>query len=314
MNWNELIIHTTTDAVEPVAHLLNELGANGVLIEDPLDLTKEKQSKFGEIYEIDASKYPVEGVYVKAYFVDNAQWIEKEKEITEKINALESFGIDLSPNKVWTKTVQEKDWENEWKQYFKPTKVTNRFVIVPNWEQYDKKDPNELIITIDPGMAFGTGTHPTTILSLQALEQYVEPGDTILDVGSGSGILSIAACKLAAEHVYSYDLDDIAVTSTSANRDLNELTNKITVAQSDLLKDVHKQANVIVSNILADILLLLIDDAWDNLQENGYFITSGIIVEKQQMVESKLKEKGFIIVQLQSDEHWVSIVAQKISQ
>src|SRR5699024_1048448 len=142
------------------------------VIEDREDLTRTKRAEFGEIYELDPHKYPAHGVYVKAYFVDNNQWTKTKQDIITKINHLQTIGIDVGPNKVWTEKVQEEDWENEWKKYFKPVKVTDRFVIVPNWEIYEKKDKDEVIITIDPGMAFGTGTHPTTVLSLQALEKY----------------------------------------------------------------------------------------------------------------------------------------------
>lgn len=311
MNWNEFVIHTTNEAVEAIANILNEEGANGVVIEDPNDLKRTKRDKFGEMYDLDASKYPKDGVYMKAYFADHADWPNKLQAIKEKISNLASLGIDIGRNKVWTNIVHEEDWANEWKKYFKPVKVSERIVIVPSWEKYEAKNNDEVIITIDPGMAFGTGTHPTTVLSLKALEKYIQKGDIVLDVGSGSGILSIATSLLGAEHVYSYDLDEVAVKSTKANRDLNHLTDKISVSQNDLLKNVQQKANVIVSNILAEILLLLIDDAWNNLYDGGYFITSGIITKKQKLVETKLKEKGFKIVETKTDDDWVSIVAQK---
>lgn len=311
MNWNEFVIHTTNEAMEPIANILNEHGANGVVIEDPSELKRTKREKFEEMYALDARKYPEEGIYIKAYFLDNDEWPQKEKEMIQKINELASLGIDLGVNKVWTNTVHEQDWANEWKKYFKPQKVTDRIVIVPSWERYHERSKDELMITIDPGMAFGTGTHPTTILSLQALERYVQPGDIVLDVGSGSGILSIASCLLGARHVYSYDLDEVAVKSTSFNRDLNDLTERITVKQNDLLKNVDKIANVIVSNILAEILLSLVDDAWDCLFEEGYFITSGIITTKRQLIEKKLIDKGFTIVDSQIHDDWVCLVAQK---
>lgn len=311
MNWNEFVIHTTNEAVEAIANILNEEGANGVVIEDPNDLKRTKRDKFGEMYDLDASQYPKDGVYMKAYFADHADWPNKLQAIKEKISNLASLGIDIGRNKVWTNIVHEEDWANEWKKYFKPVKVSERIVIVPSWEKYEAKNNDEVIITIDPGMAFGTGTHPTTVLSLKALEKYIQKGDIVLDVGSGSGILSIATSLLGAEHVYSYDLDEVAVKSTKANRDLNHLTDKISVSQNDLLKNVQQKANVIVSNILAEILLLLIDDAWNNLYDGGYFITSGIITKKQKLVETKLKEKGFKIVETKTDDDWVSIVAQK---
>src|SRR5699024_10550908 len=150
------------------------------------------------------------------------------------------------------KIVEEEDWENEWKKYFTIQQVTDTITIVPSWKKDDFHD--DMAILIDPGMAFGTGTHPTTVLSMQALETYIQPNDTILDVGVGSGVLSIAACKLGAKHVYAYDLDEIAIKSAKMNRDLNSLQNNITIQQHDLLNNVDNPANIIVANILADIL------------------------------------------------------------
>lgn len=160
-------------------------------------------------------------------------------------------------------------------------------------------------------MAFGTGTHPTTILSLQALERYLNSKDLVLDVGSGSGILSIAAAKLGASHVYAYDLDEVAVTSTQNNSTLNETDERITVQKNDLLKDVEQEPDVIVSNILAEIIIQLTEDAFHLLKPNGLLITSGIIQRKKQEVLEDLTNKGFQIVETKDLEDWVSIVAQK---
>lgn len=311
LNWIELSIHTTNDALEPVTNILNELGANGVVIEDPADLSREKRDVFGEVYELDKTKYPKEGLIIKSYFLQNDKWAETLEVIRFRINNLKQYEINLGKNKLTTDIVKEEDWENEWKKYFKPMKVTNRITIVPSWEQYQKTSQDELIITIDPGMAFGTGTHPTTILSLQALEKVLQPNDLVMDVGIGSGILSIAAVLLGAKHVYGYDLDEVAVSSSKRNRDSNQLENEITVKQNDLLKNVDKRANIIVSNILADILLRLVDDAWNNLEDDGYFITSGIIEAKQQVIIDKLLDTGFDVIETNQYENWVSIIAQK---
>lgn len=311
LNWIELSIHTTNDALEPVTNILNELGANGVVIEDPADLSREKRDVFGEVYELDKTKYPKEGLIIKSYFLQNDKWAETLEVIRFRMNNLKQYEINLGKNKLTTDIVKEEDWENEWKKYFKPMKVTNRITIVPSWEQYQKTSQDELIITIDPGMAFGTGTHPTTILSLQALEKVIQPNDLVMDVGIGSGILSIAAVLLGAKHVYGYDLDEVAVSSSKRNRDSNQLENEITIKQNDLLKNVDKRANIIVSNILADILLRLVDDAWNNLEDDGYFITSGIIEAKQQVIIDKLLDTGFEVIETNQYENWVSIIAQK---
>lgn len=311
LNWIELAIHTTNEALEPVTNILNELGANGVVIEDPADLTREKRDVFGEIYELDETKYPKEGIVIKSYFLENDIWPETLETIRLRINELKQYKINLGKNNLTTQIVKEEDWENEWKKYFKPMKVTERITIVPIWEDYKKTTAEEIIITIDPGMAFGTGTHPTTILSLQALEKVITPNDLVIDVGVGSGILSIASILLGAKHVYGYDLDEVAVRSSEQNREFNQLEKEITIKQNDLLKNVEKKVNIIVSNILADILLRLVDDAWNNLEDDGYFITSGIIEAKQQLIIDKLLDTGFNVVQVNQIENWVSIIAQK---
>src|SRR5690625_922429 len=254
MSWNEMVIHTTNDALEAISNILNDYGANGVVIEDPLELKKKKRDQFGEIYALDPTKYPVDGIYIKAYFIQNEHWLEKLTAIRHQIEQLTHIGIDIGENTIKINTVKEEDWENEWKQYFKPVIISEKLVIVPSWETYEKSH-DEQIIHMDPGMAFGTGTHPTTKLCIQGLESVIQRDDIVLDVGSGSGVLSIASILLGAKHVYSYDLDEVAVTSTIANRNLNQLEDHITVQANDLLKDVFQQANIVVSNILADILL-----------------------------------------------------------
>lgn len=160
-------------------------------------------------------------------------------------------------------------------------------------------------------MAFGTGTHPTTILSIQGLEAYVQPDDKIIDVGCGSGVLSIASVKLGAESVQAFDLDDIAVKSTNLNVKLNHLQNQVTAKQNNLLDGVDSQADVIVSNILAEIIVRFVEDAYKNLRPGGHFITSGIIQKKKQLVRDRLIEAGFEIISASELEDWVSIVAKK---
>lgn len=311
MEWVELSVHTAKEAEEAIANILNEFGANGVVIVDPADLMREKRDVFGEKYELDKEKYPKDGIILKAYFGFDAKWPDKKAAICEEIELLRNYNIDIGRNDLTASIVKEEDWENKWKKHFKPMRVTDRFTIVPSWEKYKKQAENELIIEIDPGMAFGTGTHPTTILSLQALEETVKQNDIVLDVGVGSGILSIAAVLLGAKHVYGYDLDQVAVKSTHLNRDRNRMEDRITASENDLLKGVSKQADIIVSNILADILVMLVEDAWDNLADGGYFITSGIIKQKEQIVKDELEKAGFEIIRTSELDHWISIVAKK---
>src|SRR5690625_199708 len=311
MDWKEFVYHTTNEAIEPVSNVLNNEGANGVVIVDPHVLTREKRAFYGELYALNEDMFPKEGVFIKAYFVANDQWETKKKSLVQKIRLLAQHEIDLGLDDVFVHDVKEEDWENEWKKYFKSLPITDTLTIVPSWEDYTKKNENEQIISIDPGMAFGTGTHPTTVLSMQAMEKTITPGDIILDVGSGSGVLSIGAVLLGAEHVYAYDLDEVAVHSTKMNRDINNFQHKITVKQNDILKNVSQTADIIVSNILADILLLLIDDAWDNLKDGGLFITSGIIQSKERIVCDAMEKKGFTILEKNEQNNWISFIAKK---
>lgn len=311
MKWHEVKIHTSNEAKEAIANIFNENGANGVVIEDSADLNRENRSVFGEIFELNPASYPKEGVIIKAYFADDENWSSTMEHLKQKIIGLRTHGIHLGANQLTINQVKESDWENEWKQYFKAEKVTDRFVIVPSWESYTQTDEQELIINIDPGMAFGTGTHPTTILSLMALEKMMHPSDIVLDVGSGSGVLSIGAVLLGASHVYSYDLDPIAVKSTTQNRDLNRLQDKITVYQNDLLHNTSQEADIIVSNILAHILVELVDDASAQLKQHGIFITSGIIESKEGLIRDKIETSGFRIIDRFIMDKWVALIAQK---
>lgn len=311
MKWSEICVHTTNEAIEPISNILHENGASGVVIEDPLDLVKVKENEFGEIYELNPDEYPEEGVYIKAYLPVNSFIGDTVDEIKQAINNLLIYDIDLGRNQVTLSEVKEEEWATAWKKYYKPVKISKRITITPTWEDYQAVSSDELIIELDPGMAFGTGTHPTTVLSMQALEQYISNGDLVIDVGCGSGVLSIASVKLGANQVFAYDLDEVAVKSTQMNAKLNKLDSQIETKQNNLLDHVNKQADVIVSNILAEIIVRFIPDAWRNLKEGGLFITSGIIQPKKQMVKDQLIVNGFTILEINEMEDWVLIVAKK---
>ncbi|MGP4074455.1 50S ribosomal protein L11 methyltransferase [Halobacillus sp. K22] len=310
MKWSEFCIHTTNEAIEPISNILHESGASGVVIEDPQDMMKD-QTDLGEIYELNPEDYPEEGVYVKAYLPMNSFLGETIEEIKQSINNLHEFGIDVGRNKVTLSEVQEEDWATAWKKYYKPVKISERITIMPTWEEYTPVSSDEIIIEMDPGMAFGTGTHPTTVLSIQALEQYLQKNDLVLDVGTGSGILSVASVLLGARHVKAFDLDDIAVKSTMINAELNGVENQVTAKLNNLLEGVEQEADLIVSNILAEIIVRFTDDAFKVVKPGGYFITCGIISGKKDLVMERLKESGFDIVETNKMEDWISIIARK---
>lgn len=311
MKWSEISVQTTNEAVEPIANILHEAGASGVVIEDSSELIKERERKFGEIYKLDPADFPKEGVLIKAYLVNDRLFTETLERIKQKITELSTFRIDIGKNKVTVSEVDEKDWANAWKKYYHPVKVSNTITVVPTWEQYEPANESEKIIELDPGMAFGTGTHPTTVLSIQALEKVIKDGDEVIDVGTGSGILSIAAAKLGAKQIHAYDLDTVAISAAEQNVKLNRVESRISIQQNNLLENVRETADIVVANILADIIIRLADQATRAVKPNGYFVTSGIIQEKQQDVERALAKAGFLVEEVLQMEDWVTLIARK---
>ena len=311
MKWSEISIHTTNEAVEPISHILHEAGASGVVIEDPFELTKEREDQFGEIYQLNPDDYPEEGVVMKAYLPVNSFLGETVEGIKDAINNLLVYDIDLGLNNISISEVNEEEWATAWKKYYNPVKISEKFTIVPTWETYEPVSSDEKIIELDPGMAFGTGTHPTTVLCIQAIERTVKPQDKVIDVGTGSGVLSIAAAMLDAKEVLALDLDDVAVESAKLNIKLNKVHPKVTVKQNNLLKNVEGPVDVVVANILAEVIVRFTDDVYRVLENGGTFISSGIISMKKQEVKDALIKSGFKIEETMMMEDWVAFIAKK---
>lgn len=311
MKWSELSIHTTNEAVEAVSNILHEAGASGVVIEDSDELGREREDLFGEIYSLNPDDFPVDGVRVKAYLAETSFLLETVEEIKLAINNLTNFDIDLGHNVVSVQEVDEEDWATAWKKYYHPVKISNRFTIVPTWEDYERVNTDELIIELDPGMAFGTGTHPTTVMCLQALEKTVQTDSSVIDVGTGSGVLSIGAAKLGASKIHALDLDEVAVRSAIENIALNKVDLIVRVTHGNLLDNVDEQADIVVANILAEIIMTFTDDAFTIVKEGGLFITSGIIATKKDDVRESLQHAGFEIEEVMMMEDWVTIISRK---
>ncbi|WLD92134.1 50S ribosomal protein L11 methyltransferase [Alkalihalobacillus sp. AL-G] len=314
MKWSEISIHTTQEAVEPISNILHEAGASGVVIEDPQDLIKVWDTSMGEIYQLNPDDYPTEGVIVKAYLPVTSFLGETVDEIKEAINGLLIHDIDLGHNTINISEVNEEEWATAWKKYYKPVKISERITITPTWEQYDAVNTDEIIIELDPGMAFGTGTHPTTVMCIQALEKAIRPNVHVADVGTGSGVLSIAAAKLGARQVDAMDLDEVAVNSARLNIKLNKEQDRVSVRQNNLLDHVDGKYDVIVANILAEIILRFDQDAFNLLKPDGKFITSGIIRGKKEEVKNSLIQSGFHIEETLIMEDWVAFIASKPSK
>ena len=309
-NWIEITIHTTNEASEIVESILLDYGSTGVAIEDPTTLEENLHDDFGTIVELSPTDYPEVGVVVKGYinelnFDDETfnRFKDELEQLGKNINIGEFFKIE-------TTTIQDSDWENSWKDYFDILNIGEKFVIVPTWREYENEE-DKYVINIDPGMAFGTGGHETTSLCIKNLEKYVKPHDNVIDVGCGSGILSIAASYLTDGSLKAVDLDKLAVDVSRENFALNNLENRIEVEESSLLTKETKKYDVIVANILAHIIELMLEDAYKLLEDGGYFITSGIIKDKKDELLEKMLKQGFKLVKETSDNEWYSFVVTK---
>jgi len=309
-NWIEITIHTTNEASEIVESILLDYGSTGVAIEDPTTLEENLHDDFGTIVELSPTDFPDVGVVVKGYINE----LNFDDETFERFKGeLEQLGQNINIGeffKIETTTIKDSDWENSWKDYFDILNIGEKFVIVPTWREYENEE-NKYVINIDPGMAFGTGGHETTSLCIKNLEKYVKPHDNIIDVGCGSGILSIAASYLTDGEIKAVDLDKLAVDVSRENFVLNNLENRITVEEASLLTKETKKYNVIVANILAHIIELMLDDAYNLLEDGGYYITSGIIKDKKDELLEKMLERGFKLVEETSDNEWYSFVVTK---
>ncbi|MGG3453817.1 MULTISPECIES: 50S ribosomal protein L11 methyltransferase [Paenibacillus] len=320
MIWKEITIHTTEEAVEMVSNFLHEAGAGGVTIEEHVDNDKPRDTSLGQWFEIPPNDIPEGEAKISGYFPEGLNIDEVIAEVRARIEELKSYEIDPGDAVITVRDVSEDDWANNWKQYFKPLRVSEKLTIKPTWEDYTP-GPGEQIIELDPGMAFGTGTHPTTSLCLRTLESIIQDGDEVIDVGTGSGILAIGACRLGASKVLALDLDPVAVSSATENTRLNRLENQIQVVESDLLSvlkgegsaevKVKLPVRVVVANILAEIILLFIEDVYQALTSGGYYIASGIYKNKEQAVQEALIAAGFELERTARDEDWVAFVARK---
>lgn len=313
-DWTEITVETSTAAVEAVSYQLTNHGATGVKIDDAADfakLTVGKYGKYGEIVDPFDLPHRESGAAVTGYFPPTTFVPEVVAEVEAAVKQLTEFGIDPAPAKVSVNQIINDDWALAWQKYYHPVRITHQLTVVPAWVDYQPSDQNEKQIVLDPGMAFGTGTHPTTKLMLQALEMTIRGGESLLDVGTGSGVLSIAAKQLGAGKVQAYDLDPVAVESAKKNLALNPVANDVLVGQNSLLDGIKTQVDMVVANILAEIILPLIPQAMANLKPSGKFLTSGIIKDKFEEILTAQEKASFVIDETMRIKDWYGIIAHK---
>lgn len=307
--WIEVRVITKSEALEPISGIFYGLDCKGVAIEDPEDILGREQGPLTwDFADINVLEHKGKFAVVKGDFSEEDNIDEIIAYINEKVEEIKALGIDVGEGKVEFEKMYEEDWANNWKKYYKPSKVGEKIVVKPIWEEYEPKD-EELVVELDPGMAFGTGEHETTRMCIQALEKYVQKDSTVFDVGCGSGILAIAAAKLGAKLAVGVDLDPVAVESAKENVGFNNIDN-IEILHGNLIEVIDGKADIVVANIIAEIICILTEDVSRVIKPNGYFITSGIIHDRVEMVTNKLEECGFEVVKVNKDGEWNCIIAK----
>ncbi len=306
MNWAEVSIRTSHEATELVAEIFHDLGASGVVIEDPELLNNYIDSGLWDYTDIPRAEQ-TEVVTVKAYLLVDEELDDKLRSFEQRVKALVESGISGGPCAISWNEVQDEDWSESWKKYFHTEKVGGLIVIKPSWEEYEAS-PDDIVVEIDPGAAFGTGQHPTTALCIRELETLVKGGMTVFDVGTGSGVLAITAAKLGASKVTAMDYDPTAVRIAGENVRQNHVENIVATGRSDLLKSFEGKADIIVANIIADIILKLFDELEEHLKPEGKLVAGGIISERVADVTEGALAHGFAIEKVVEDSGWAILV------
>jgi ribosomal protein L11 methyltransferase len=317
MKWNKLTIDTTTAAVDMISYALEEMGIEGIEVIDHVPLSEEdRKTMYVDLLPDEIA--PDDGTAKISFYVGEDEDLEKlVLAVKEELSDIARF-LPIGSGEISFDTTEEEDWINNWKQFFKPFRLDDNIVIKPTWEVLKDQKEDDLVIQIDPGTAFGTGSHETTKLCISQLKKHIKPHQTLLDVGCGSGILSIIGLKLGVEKTVGTDIDPNAIRATLENCQINDVTaEEYTALQGNLLEDEKFRKSlgshcydIVVANILADVIIPLSAVAGEFLKEDGLFITSGIINTKEEEVKEAMIANGFEILSIQRMNDWVSITGK----
>ena len=316
MKWNRFTVKTKTEAEDIVICTLAEIGVEGVEIQDHQPLTEEDKAQM--FVDIMPEGPADDGIaYLNFYLEEDADKEAILKDVREALDDLKNF-MDIGEATIEESQTEDKDWINNWKQYFHQFYVDD-ILIVPSWEEVKAEDKDKMILHIDPGTAFGTGMHETTQLVIRQLKKYVTPDTEMLDVGTGSGILGIVALKLGAKHVLGTDLDPCAVPAVAENKEANQIVDETfdmvigNIIDDKAIQDQagYEKYDIVTANILADVLIPLTPVIVNQMKKGAYYITSGILDVKEEVVVEAVKAAGLTVVEVTHQGEWVSVTARK---
>lgn len=317
MKWKKLTIETTTQATDMLSYELGELGIEGIEVEDHVPLSEDdRKTMYVDLLPDEIA--PDDGTArISCYLDEDVDLKLLAKQIEEKLNEISAY-LPVGTGMITFDETEDKDWINNWKQYFKPFRLDDNIVIKPTWETLEEVKADDIIIQIDPGTAFGTGSHETTKLCITQLKKHIKDDTKLLDAGCGSGILSIIALKLGVKYAVGLDIDPNAVSATKENMAINEITDKeLKVILGNILEDDKLKEDIgygcydiIVANILADVICPLSAIVTPHLKPDGIFITSGIINTKEEEVKAALVANNFELMETTRMGDWVSITAK----
>lgn len=316
MKWNRFTVKTKTEAEDIVISTFAEVGIEGVEIQDKQPLTEEDKAQM--FVDIMPEGPADDGIaYLNFYLEEDADKEAILKDVREALDDLKNF-MDIGEATIEESQTEDKDWINNWKQYFHQFYVDD-ILIVPSWEEVKAEDKDKMILHIDPGTAFGTGMHETTQLVIRQLKKYVTPDTEMLDVGTGSGILGIVALKLGAKHVLGTDLDPCAVPAVAENKEANQIVDETfdmvigNIIDDKAIQDQagYEKYDIVTANILADVLIPLTPVIVNQMKKGAYYITSGILDVKEEVVVEAVKAAGLTVVEVTHQGEWVSVTARK---
>ena len=311
MEWTELVIHTTTEGSDTVSELMMELGAGGTMVEDRADIPDPNQPHgYWEIIDPKLIDSMPEDVLVHAWFEPGPAFPDLMNHLRMHLDALRADHADWGALTLDTHAVRDEDWNEVWKQYYKPFYAGKHIVIKPTWESFSPL-PDDKVIQLDPGMAFGSGTHETTGMCVSILEEVLQGGESVIDVGTGSGILAIAAALCGAREVLAIDIDPDAVRVARENIELNHLSDSIQVQQGNLLDRVDAVCDLCVANIISDIIISFAAPLAKHIRPGGLFLCSGIVRQRGPEVRQALESAGYVILREEHRGEWVAFLNRR---